>query len=82
MIVGLSHYPETWRRYFKPLNAISRGIGRDRIQNILWQRNNLPSSPLLQKAVIFCGANNIQRDSTEDIADGILEILEITLTLR
>ena len=32
-----------------------------------------------QNVVILCGTNNIQRDSSEDIVDGILEI---ALTLR
>ena len=39
----------------------------------------MPSSPSFQNAVILCGTNNIQRDSSEDIVDGILEI---ALTLR
>ena len=79
LIVGLSCYANIWRRYFKPLNAINCGIGGDRIQNVLWRSNNLPSSPSFQNAVILCGTNNIQRDSSEDIVDGILEI---ALTLR
>ena len=74
LIVGLSGYPNIWRRYFKPLNAINCGIGRDRIQNVLWRSNNLPSSPFFQNAVISCGTNNIQRGASEDIVDGILEI--------
>ena len=78
-IVGLSHYPNIWRRYFKPLNVINCGIGRDRIQNVLWRSNNLPSSPFFQNAVVLCGINNIQRDTLKDIVDGILEI---ALTLR
>ena len=72
-IVGLSRYPNTWRRYFKPLNAINRGIGGDRIQNVLWRRNNLPSPLFFQNAIILCDTNNIQRDSSEDVIDGILE---------
>ena len=79
LIVGLSCYPNIWRRYFKLLNAITCGIGGDRIQNVLWRSNNLPSSPSFQNAVILCGTNNIQRDSSEDIVD---RILEIALTLR
>ena len=74
LIAGLSRYPNIWRRYFKPLNAINCGIGGDRIQNVSWRSNNLPSSPFFQNAVILCGTNNIQRDSSEDIVDGILEI--------
>ena len=59
IIVGLSRYSNIWNRYFKPFNAINCGIGGDRVQNILWQCQNLPSSPHLQNAVIMCGTNNI-----------------------
>ena len=54
-------------------------IGGDRIQNVPWRSNNLPSSPFFQNAVILCGTNNIQQHSSEDIVGGILEI---ALTLR
>ena len=55
-------------------DIINYGVGGDRIQNLLWSSNNLPSSPFFQNAVILCGTNNTQRDSSEDIVDGILEI--------
>ena len=74
MIVGLSRYPNICRRYIKPLNAINCGIGGDRIQNVLWRNHNLPSSRFFQNAVISCGTNNIQLDSSEDIVVGVLEI--------
>ena len=79
LIAGLSRYPNIWRRYFKPLNAINCRIGGDRIQNVLWRNNNLPLSPSFQNAVILYAINNKQRDSSEDIAD---VILKIALTLR
>ena len=53
---------------------INCGIGGEGIQNFLWQSNNFPSFPSFQNAVILCGTNNIQRNSSEDIVDGILEI--------
>ena len=74
LIVGLSRYPYTWKRYFKPLNAINCGIDGDKIQNVLWRSHNLPSSSSFQNAVILCGTNNIKWDSSEDTVDGILEI--------
>ena len=49
------------------------------MESILWQCQNLPSSPHLQNVVIMCGANNIQRNSVEDIVD---KIVEISLSLR
>ena len=76
LINGLSRYTNTWKRYLNPLDAINCG---DRVQNILWRCVNLPKSPSIRNAIILCGTNNIQFDTTEDIADGILEI---ALTLR
>ena len=35
--------------------------------------------PSIRNAIILCGTNNIQYDTTEDIVDGILEI---AITLR
>ena len=45
----------------------------------MWRCVNLPKSPSIRNAIILCGTNNIQYDTTEDIVDGILEI---ALTLR
>ena len=79
IIAGLSRYSNIWKRFFKPLHAISCGIGGDRVENVLWRCKNLPSCPNLQNAVIMCGTNNIQHNSVEDIVDGIVEI---ALSLR
>ena len=79
IIAGLSHYSNIWKRYFQPLNAINCGIGVDRMQSILRQCDNLPSSPHLHNAVIICGTNNIQHNPVEDIVDGTVEI---ALSLR
>ena len=45
IIAGLSRYSNIWKRYFKSLSAINCGIGGDRVENILWRCQNLPSSP-------------------------------------
>ena len=79
LINGLSRNTNTWKRYLNPLDAINCGIGGDRVQNILWRCVNLPKSPSIRNAIILCGTNNIQYDTTEDIVNGILEI---ALTLR
>ena len=52
IIADLSRYSNIWKRYFKPLNGINCGIGGDRVQNILWRCQNLPSSPHLLNAVM------------------------------
>ena len=63
-----------WKRYFKLLNAINCGKCGDRVQNISWRFENLPSSSRLQDVVIMCGTSNIQHTSVEDIVDGIVKI--------
>ena len=45
----------------------------------MWRCVKLPKSPSIRNAIILCGTNNIQYDTTEDIVDGILEV---ALTLR
>ena len=79
IIASLSCYSTIWKRYIKPLNAINCRIFVDRVENILQQCKNLPSSPNLQNAAIVCGTNNIQHNSVEDIVDGIVEV---ALSLR
>ena len=54
VISGLSHYTNTKKRNFKPLNAINC-VGWDRVQNILWRNHNLLSSPYLHNVAIMCG---------------------------
>ena len=49
--------------------------GGDRVQNVLWQAQDLPVISIL-KNVILCGTNYLFQDSPEDIADGIVEIVQ------
>ena len=51
----------------------------DRIENILWGCDNLPSFRYLQNVIIKCGKKNVQYNSVEDVAD---EIVEVALALR
>ena len=37
---------------------------------------NLPVISSLKNVVILCGTNNLFQDSTEDIADGVIEIAQ------
>ena len=46
-----------------PLNAISCGVGGDRVQNILCQYDYLPSYPYLRDAVVMCGTNSFQHNT-------------------
>ena len=76
IIAGLSRYPEVWKRYLEPLNALNCGIGGDRVQNVLWRCVNLPSSLSVSNIVILCGTSNIMCDSPDEIADGITHALK------
>ena len=55
----------------------------DRMENILWECDNLPSFRYLQNVIIKCGKKcgkkNVQYNSVEDVAD---EIVEVALALR
>ena len=74
--VGLNRYQSVCTKQLEPLKTLNCGIGGDRVQNVLWQAQNLPVISSLKNAVIFCGTNNLFQDSPEDIADGIVEIAQ------
>ena len=65
-------YPEVWKDYFDPINAINCGIGGDRTQHLLWriQQMDVPSNATF--AVIHCGTNNIDHDPEQQIANGVM----------
>ena len=75
IIAGLNRCRSVWTKYLEPLKTIIYGIGSDRIQNVLWWAQNLPVISSLKNAIL-CGTNNLFQDSPEDIADGIIEILQ------
>ena len=73
---GLNRYRSVWTKYLKPLKTLNCGIGGDRVLNILWRVQNLPVISSLKNVVILCRTNNLFQDSPEDIADGVIEIVE------
>ena len=74
---GLNIYQSVWAKYLEPLKTLNCGIRGDRGQNVLWQAHNLPVISSLKNVVILCGTNNLFQDSPKDIADGVIEIMEI-----
>ena len=74
LMAGLYCYCKILNNFFKPIDALNCGIGGDKVQNVLWQVQNLPISSALKNAFILCSTNNLQQDSPEDIVDGIIEI--------
>ena len=73
---GLNRYRSVCTKYLEPLETLNYGIGGDRVQNNLWRIQILPVISSLKNVVILCGTNNLFQDSSEDIADGILEIAQ------
>ena len=76
IIKGLSRYPKIWRKYFAPLKALNFGIGGDKTQHVLWRLQNgeLECDPKI--IVVLCGTNNIDKNSSSEIAQGILAIVD------
>lgn len=70
----------SWEKHFAPKKAMNLGIGGDRTQHVLWRLENGNLEGLDPKvAVIMIGTNNYKDNSAEEIADGIVAIVE---TLR
>ncbi|EDO32560.1 predicted protein, partial [Nematostella vectensis] len=76
IIKGLTRYASVWQEYFRPLRALSFGIGGDRTQHVLWRLQNgeLESTPRI--LVLHCGTNNVNTDHASDIVGGILAIVQ------
>ena len=44
------------------------------MQNVLWRSKNLPLPSSLLHVIILCRSNNLNIDTTRDIAEGIISI--------
>lgn len=67
-----------WEEFYGKRNAVNLGIGGDRTQHVLWrlQNGNIDGiSPKL--AVIMIGTNNSGSNKPEEIADGIVAIVDL-----
>jgi beta-glucosidase len=67
---------DLWDRYFAPRDAVNEGFGWDRTEHVLWRFQNGELDNIHPKvAVVMIGTNNMWRDSPDDIATGITEIV-------
>ena len=73
ILAGLRRYQNIWNENFS-FNTLNCVIGGDKVQNVLWQAQNLPTVKSIRNVVILCGTNDLHLDAPEDIADGIIEI--------
>lgn len=72
---------KVWSKFYGDRNAVNLGISGDRTQHVIWrlQNGNIKGiSPKL--AVIMIGTNNSGNNTSEQIADGIKEIVKILRT--
>ena len=54
-------------------------IGSDKVQQVLWRSHNLPVVKRVKKVVVSCGTKNLNWDLSEDITDGIIELLNLNI---
>ncbi|WP_227020975.1 GDSL-type esterase/lipase family protein [Arenibacter algicola] len=65
--------------YFKDLNWVGAGISGDRTQHLLYRLNNGNYEAARPKMVVLAiGVNNFGDNSAEEIANGIMTVLEVT----
>ena len=81
IVAGLSRYQSAWAKFLQTLTALNCGIGDDKVQHVLWRSHNLPVVKSIKKVIVFCGTNNLNQDSPEDVTDGIIEV-ENTFRLK
>ena len=74
LIAGLARYSKVWKKFFKPLNTFNCGIGGNRVQHVLCRAHDCCCFSSLRN-VIICGTNNLYQDLPEDIANGLIEIV-------
>ena len=74
LISNLSRYPDVCKNYFSIQNTFNFGIQGGKIQNILWQLNNLNFSKNCSIKYVFIlgGTNNVDHNSPEEIANGLI----------
>ena len=63
-------------KYLEPLKTLNCGIGGDIAQKVFWWTQNLPVISNLKIAVVLFGTSNLFQDPSEEIADGIIKILQ------
>ena len=74
VISNLSRYPDVCKCYFSIHNTLNFGIQGDKVQNMLWQMNNLNFSKNCSVKFVFIlgGTNNVGHNSLEEIANSLL----------
>ena len=68
---GLSRYTKVWNSFFGK-DTLNCGLQGDKVQNLLWRAGKLGFPPAIRQIVIYSGTNNIEENTPNDIANGML----------
>ncbi len=69
---------DLWKRFFSKWNVGNFGIGSDTIENLKWRMENGELKDLRTKLMILLiGTNNLPVNRTEEIKNGIYEIIRL-----
>ena len=69
---------KVWEKHYTPRNAVNLGIGGDRTQHVIWRLQNGNIEGIKPKlAVIMIGTNNSGSNTSEEIAAGVTEIVDL-----
>jgi beta-glucosidase len=72
---------DIWNRHYAPRDAMNLGIGGDRTENVLWRLRRMSLNLLSPEVtVILIGVNNLNGDSPEETARGVLAIVDLVQT--
>ena len=72
---GWEDQKDLWTKYYAPRNAVNMGFSGDRTEHVLWRLDNGNIDNIDPKlAVIMIGTNNLNRNTAEEIGDGIIAI--------
>ena len=66
-----------WNRYYAPRKALNLGISGDRTQHVLWRLDNGNLDGISPKlAIVMIGQNNGGHNSAEEIAEGVIAVVQ------
>ena len=78
IVADLRCYPTVWRNFILRYKTINLEIGGDRIEKVLWRINDILLPKSIRSVVIYCGTNNIDTSSSDEISVGVVTIARST----
>lgn len=73
--------PKAWETLFKGKRVTNMGFGWDRIENLYWRLYHGELEDCAPKKIfLFFGTNNLEKNSNQEIVDGLLGIADVIRT--